>query len=109
MTDRETAFARQAGFFVPALVLAFLIVLFIAMLFGTRLLERSAPVDIQYSARYHELNRKEDLSEAESAELELERCRFERALLQQLEQKDGARYEHARSRYETTCQDKLPL
>ena len=65
------------GFFVPALVLVFLIVLFIAMLFGTRLLERSAPVDIRYSERYHELNRKEFLDDAERAELELERCRYE--------------------------------
>ena len=109
LANRHGASARQAGFFVPALVLAFLVVLFIAMLFGTRLLERNAPVEIRYSERYHELNRKESLNEAESAELEVERCRFERALVKSLQPNNGSRYEHARSRYETTCQDKLPL
>ena len=97
------------GFFVPALVLVFLIVLFLAMLFGARLLERTAPVEIQYSERYHELNRKPVLDDAERAELEVERCRFERALLQRMQPAEGARFEHARSRYERTCQDKLPL
>ncbi len=97
------------GFFVPALVLVFLIVLFLAMLFGARLLERTAPVEIQYSERYHELNRKPVLDDAERAELEVERCRFERALLQRMQPDEGASYEHARSRYERTCQDKLPL
>ena len=100
---------NQQGFFVPALVLTLLIVLFLAMLFGTRLLDRSRPMDVEYSARYHELNAKESLDADERAELEVERCRFERDLLNQLEQEDLPSYEHARSRYESECQYRLPL
>ena len=93
----------------PALVLTFLVVIFLAILFGKRILERAQPMDIQYSARYHELNAKESLNEDEQAELAVERCRYDRAVLYRLKQEDRERYEHARSRYEDSCQDKLPL
>ena len=99
---------RQAGFFLPALLLALLIMLFLAILFGARLLERSDPVAIEYSARYHELNARESLNDAERAELEVERCRYERALLDRLQPRDSSRYEQARARYDDECGDRLP-
>lgn len=109
MIFRRKEANNQHGFFVPAVLLVFLVVIFMAILFGSRLLEKSEPVDVQFSARYHELRNKEFLTEEEMAELELERCRFDRDLLLHIRETDAERFEKTKASYEIKCQDKLPL
>jgi len=98
-----------SGFYLPSLVTVLLVILFIAALFGTRLLQKTAPGNIGYSERYHELVKQETLSDAEAAELELETCKFKRKRLGYLRGKSLANYEQEASAYLATCENLLPL
>jgi hypothetical protein len=95
------------------MVSVFLVVLFIAMLFGTRLLNRSEQASPgespRYSDRYYELVGRESLSETEQAELELETCRFKRDTIKFLQSKPLAHYKAEMSSYAGTCEKILPL
>ena len=99
----------QRGFFVPALVAVLLVIIFIILLFGVRLLEKKVPVGVKYSERYHELAGKAELSEIEAAELELETCRFKRDLLTWLEQNRKSDHVAALEKYRESCAGVLPL
>jgi hypothetical protein len=101
--------ALEQGFFVPALVLVLLVIIFLALAFGSRLRNSSQPVDFQYSDRYHELIAKEQLSETENAELKLEKCKHDRQLLIYLQKNSPANYRDAMARYENSCSAILPL
>ena len=68
----------ERGFFVPTMILVFLVIIFVALAFGARLRNPSQTIDFQYSDRYHELIAKEQLSNTESAELKLEKCKHDR-------------------------------
>jgi hypothetical protein len=108
LKDRGKDAKSQFGFFVPALVIVFLVVLFVALLFGLRLLEKSLPIDIQYSKRYHELVEKEFLIEEERKELELEKCRFKRDLVVHIKKENLPNHENAKLAYDKSCQNILP-
>lgn len=97
------------GNFVPALVTVFLVILFIALLFGARLLQRPASVEISYSERYHELMNRETLNEAEKAELALETCKFRRKRLYFLKGKALANHDQKVLDYQQNCESILPL
>ena len=98
-----------SGFYLPSLVTVLLVILFIAALFGTRLLQKNAPGNIGYSERYHELVKQKTLSDAETAELELETCKFKRKRLAYLRGKSLASYDQEKSDYLASCQNLLPL
>ena len=92
----------------------FLVVIFIAALFGSRMLNRPpqqvpAKEQVQYSARYLELAGRENLNDDEKAELELESCRFERDSVRFLLSKPLANHEAAISNYRQQCEQILPL
>jgi len=99
----------ERGFFVPATILVFLVIIFVALAFGTRLRDSSQPVDFQYSDRYHELIAKEQRSESENAELELEKCKHDRQLLIYLQKKSSTKHRDAKARHENSCSALLPL
>jgi uncharacterized membrane protein len=99
----------ERGFFVPALLLVLLVIIFVALMFGARLRNSSQPIDFQYSDRYHELIAREQLNQAESTELNLEKCKHDRQLLIYLRKKSSANYQDAKARYENSCSAKLPL
>ena len=88
-------------------------VIFIAALFGSRMLNRQqqTPPDeqVQYSARYLELAVRENLNQEEQAELELESCRFERDSIRFLLSKPLANHDAAISEYRQRCERVLPL
>ena len=86
-----------------------LVILFIAALFGARLLQKSEPDKISYSERYHELVNKEVLSDAEQAELELETCKFKRKRLVYLRGKSLANSDQEAADYLATCENLLPF
>ncbi len=86
-----------------------LVMLFVAALFGTRLLQKTAPGKISHSERYHELVKQKTLSDAETAELELETCKFKRKRLIYLRGKSLANYDQEESDYMTACENLLPL
>jgi hypothetical protein len=94
------------------MVSVFLVVLFIALLFGTRLLNRpdqaSPGAPLRYSDRYYELVGRESLDEAELAQLELETCRFKRDRIKFLQSKPLANYKAEISSYAATCEKILP-
>ena len=93
----------------PALVAVLLVIIFVMLLFGVRLLEKKVPVGIKHSERYHELAEKAELSEAEAAELELETCRFKRDLLVWLERNRKSDHAAALEKYRAGCATILPL
>ena len=109
LADCHDRVRLERGFFVPAMILVFLVIIFVALAFGTRLRDSSQPVDFQYSDRYHELIAKEQRSESENAELELEKCKHDRQLLIYLQKKSSAKYGDAKARYENSCSAMLPL
>ncbi len=91
------------------MVAVFLVVIFVALLFGTRLLNRAQPVEIGYSERYRELSSKQTLSAEEQAELELETCRYQRDLVAYLKNKAMANYDREKTLYRQNCEAILPL
>lgn len=97
------------GFYLPSLVTVFLVILFVALLFGTRILQKAAPAKISHSERYHELVNRENLSDAEKSELKLESCRFRRKQLVFLRSTSFANYERDKTDYLQDCEDVLPL
>ena len=105
----RTAAKFHAGFFVPSMVAVFLVVIFFVLLFGTRLLNKSQPVEVGYSERYRELSGKESLSAEEQAELELETCRYKRDLVRYLKNKAMANYDREKANYRQSCEKILPL
>lgn len=107
--DRSNRAGFERGFFVPAMILVFLVIIFVALAFGARLRNPSQSIDFQYSDRFHELTAKEQLSETESAELKLEKCKHDRQLLIYLRKKSSANYREAKARYENSCSAMLPL
>lgn len=107
--DCSSRAGLERGFFVPTLILVFLVIIFLALAFGNRLRNPPRVVDFQYSDRYHELLAKEQLSETESRELKLEKCKHDRQLLIYLQKKSPANYRDAKARYENSCSAMLPL
>ena len=105
--DNRVSFER--GFFVPAMILVFLIIIFVALALGARLRDRSQPIDFQYSDRYHELIAKKQRSESENTELELEKCKHDRQLLIYLQKKSSAKHRDAKAKYQNRCSAMLPL
>jgi hypothetical protein len=103
----------SAGFYTPSLLSVFLVVIFVAMLFGTRVLnrpERDATAgQVQYSERYYELVGRESLNQAERAELELEACRYRRDTIRFLANKPLTNLDSEMSRYRQACEEILPL
>ena len=97
------------GFYLPSVATVLLVILFVAMLFGTRLLQRSQPDEIAYSERYYELVNQKTLNDAEKAELELETCRFKRRRLVFLQSKPLASYDQESADYLRACESILPL
>ena len=103
----------SAGFYKPSLATAFLVIIFVAILFAMRMLNspqrHSQPAEVRYSDRYFELLNRASLNDAERAELELEICRFERDTLRFLKTKPLASYDAELSRYKRDCGKILPL
>ena len=102
-----------AGFYVPSLLTVFLVVIFIALLFGTRMLNRpardAAVGQVQYSERYLELAGRDSLNEVEQAELEMEACRYQRDTIVFLANKPLTNLDAEVSRYRQECEKILPL
>lgn len=99
---------RQGGYFLSAVNLVLIVVLMVVLLFSLRLLNRSSPPEARYSDRYHELNDRDNLSAAEKAELEIEKCRFKRDLLARLRKENRRELENAESEYRQSCARLLP-
>jgi len=108
-----TVYTSSAGFYTPSLLSVFLVVIFVAALFGSRMLNRpqQVPADeqVQYSARYLELAGRQKLNEDEKAEFELESCRFERDSIRFILSKPLANHDAAISKYRQRCEQILPL
>jgi len=100
---------RVRGFFTPSLVAVLLAVIFIAVLFGTRVRDKSAPLAPRYSDRYHELHGKAQRNPSQQAEFELESCRYRRDLLKYLKFTNLERYRELRAGYDPACGQILPL
>lgn len=97
------------GFFTPSLVAVLLAVIFIAVLFGTRVRDKSAPAAPRYSERYHELHGQAQRSPQQQAEFELEACRYRRDLLNYLKFTNTERYREVHGGYDSACGQVLPL
>jgi hypothetical protein len=93
----------------PVVSLVFLIVVLFAVAFGLKVLEKSGPVEIKFSARYQELREKEFLTAEEREEFETERCRFNRGLVLYIQENDPSGFDQAKANYTARCQSKLPL
>lgn len=95
------------------MVSVFLVVIFVALLFGTRLLNNPERAtlsgQVKYSERYLELSQKNSLTEAEQVEFELETCRYRRDSLRLLMSKPLANSEAEFASYRQDCEPVLPF
>lgn len=106
---RNAALAgRERGYFLSSVNLVLIVVLLVVLIFSLRLLNRPGPAEVRFSERYHELNARDDLSAAERAELEIEKCRFKRDLLARYEKEERAEFEAAEAEYRQSCAQRLP-
>jgi hypothetical protein len=99
---------RERGYFLSSVNLVLVVVLLVIVIFSLRLMNRPGPAEVRLSERYHELNARDDLSAAERAELELEKCRFKRDLLARYEKEERPEFEAAETEYRQSCAQRLP-
>lgn len=99
---------RERGYFLSSVNLVLIAVLLVVLIFSLRLLIRPGPAEARLSDRYHELNGRDDLTAAERAEFEVEKCRFRRDLLARYEKEKHPRLEAAEAEYRKSCAHRLP-
>ena len=99
---------RARGYFLSSVNLVLIVVLLVVLIFSLRLLNRSGPAEVRLSDRYHELNARDDLTAAEQAELEIEKCRFKRDLLARYAREKRPELEAAEAEYRQSCARRLP-
>jgi hypothetical protein len=99
---------RERGYFLSSVNLVLIVVLLVVLIFSLRLLDRSEPAEIRPSERYRELNARDDLSAAERAQLEIEKCRYQRDLLASYAKHARPEFEAAEAEYRQSCAQRLP-
>jgi len=103
----------EAGFQKRPMIALVLLVIFIAMLFASRQLNRqgadSDSAEVRYSDRYQELIKLKSLNQAQQAELELEVCRYKRDSIRFLLSKPLANRDAEISSYREVCERYLPF
>lgn len=84
-----------------------LVVAVIVLFWGTDGFRHRTELEADYPLRYYELLRKNPLTEEERAELDVERCKGEKSLLDEIQQKYPNHYPELKKRYESICAGRL--